>query len=111
MQNHLVLMHQIHTSIDLVYGTEEFELIHTWNLTGKIPCPGVIAVLFIVDDFTEDDGNTTFGEAGVQSHRESNLGLCARRSRGAHQMTWSSGCCANKSRIIPTESYHCSILK
>lgn len=99
MQDQLPIMHQIHTSSNLVDGTVELEFIDTWFLTGKITCLGVIAVLSVVDDLTEFDWLPAFGEVVAQSYRESNFRHGARWSREASRTTWASWSCVRIQRV------------
>lgn len=61
------VLHQIHTGSQFVDGAMEFKFIDTWNLTGKIPCLYVVAVLPVVDDILEGDGAVGFREVVAQS--------------------------------------------
>lgn len=95
MQNQVSVPHQIDTGSVLEQGTVELELIHTWVRTSKEPCLDVIAILSIVDDFTESDRNARGWEVVAQSHSEGNLLSTARGARGARgasrscRSTWS----------------------
>lgn len=61
------VFHQIHTGSKFVDGAMERKLIDTWNLTGKIPCLYIVAVLPVVDDVLEGDGAVGFREVVAQS--------------------------------------------
>lgn len=87
-------MQQIQIGIVLVDRTMELELINTWLLTSKKPCPYVIAALSIVDYLTKCNRCAGFREVVAQSHREGSILLSARGSRGS--------CVRDMGTIIPT---------
>lgn len=94
MQNQNSVTQQIHTGSILVDRTVELKFIDAWMLTGKNPSLNVIAVLPVVDDITEGDGNGSFGEVVAQSYTEGHFLHSSRRSwrsRGASQTSGSSG--------------------
>lgn len=61
------VLHQIHTGRQFVDGAMELKLIDTWDLTGKIACLYIVAVLPVVDDVLEGDGAIGFREVVAQS--------------------------------------------
>lgn len=61
------VVHQIHRGSKSVDGAMELKLIDARNLTGKIPCLYIVAVLPVVDDVLEGDGAIGFREVVAQS--------------------------------------------
>ena len=91
MKDPISVSHQIHTGSVLKDRAVELKFIDAWMHTGENPGLNVIVVLSVIDDITEDDGNSSFGEVVAQSYSEGHFLHSARRSRGASQTSGSSG--------------------